>query len=262
MFRTRALTNFPIGAVRHKLVLSIEIEDNGPGVPADLAESIFYPLVTGRAGWYRPRSAHLPGPGEPARRTYRVPVPAGQDGLHGAAARWRAGAGTRMNGRQLSVWVVDDDASVRWVLDRALNNEGMNTRTFESADSLFEALTHRAARCADFGRAHARHRRHGSPAPAGEGRLLVPGDRDHGPRRTWTAPWRPTRAAPSSTCPSPSTWTMPWPWCAGPRRFGPRITGWPGRGRPAGADDDRPRASHAGGLPYHRPAVPLEHDAC
>ena len=49
-FRTRALTNFAIGATRHKLVLSIEIEDNGPGVPADLAESIFYPLVTGRTG--------------------------------------------------------------------------------------------------------------------------------------------------------------------------------------------------------------------
>jgi len=48
IFRTRALTNFPIGAVRHRLVLSIEVEDNGPGVPADLAESIFYPLVTGR----------------------------------------------------------------------------------------------------------------------------------------------------------------------------------------------------------------------
>ena len=45
-----------------------------------------------------------------------------------------------MSTRQLSVWVVDDDASVRWVLDRALNNEGMNTRMFESADSLFEAL--------------------------------------------------------------------------------------------------------------------------
>jgi two-component system nitrogen regulation response regulator GlnG len=45
-----------------------------------------------------------------------------------------------MSTRELSVWVVDDDASVRWVLDRALNNEGMNTRTFESADSLFEAL--------------------------------------------------------------------------------------------------------------------------
>ena len=48
IFRTRALTNFPIGPSRHKLVLSIEIEDNGPGVPGDLAESIFYPLVTGR----------------------------------------------------------------------------------------------------------------------------------------------------------------------------------------------------------------------
>ncbi len=48
LFRTRALTNYPIGAVRHKLVVSIEIEDSGPGVPTDLAESIFYPLVTGR----------------------------------------------------------------------------------------------------------------------------------------------------------------------------------------------------------------------
>ena len=45
-----------------------------------------------------------------------------------------------MSTRQLSVWVVDDDASVRWVLDRALNNAGMNPRMFESADSLFEAL--------------------------------------------------------------------------------------------------------------------------
>jgi len=49
LFRTRALTNFPIGADRHKLVLSIEVEDDGPGVPAELAESIFYPLVTGRS---------------------------------------------------------------------------------------------------------------------------------------------------------------------------------------------------------------------
>jgi len=48
LFRTRARTNFPIGADRHKLVLSIDIEDNGPGVPPDLAASIFYPLVTGR----------------------------------------------------------------------------------------------------------------------------------------------------------------------------------------------------------------------
>ncbi len=40
----------------------------------------------------------------------------------------------------LRVWVVDDDASVRWVLERALLTEGMNTRTFETAESLFAAL--------------------------------------------------------------------------------------------------------------------------
>ena len=62
-----------------------------------------------------------------------------------------------MSARELSVWVVDDDASVRWVLDRALNNEGMNTRTFESADTLFDALKSGAARRSDLRRAHARH---------------------------------------------------------------------------------------------------------
>lgn len=45
-----------------------------------------------------------------------------------------------MTGKQLSVWVVDDDASVRWVLERALTNEGIDTRVFDSADALFDAL--------------------------------------------------------------------------------------------------------------------------
>jgi two-component system nitrogen regulation sensor histidine kinase GlnL len=48
VFRTRVLSNFAIGQIRHKLVASVEIEDDGPGIPADLADSIFYPLVTGR----------------------------------------------------------------------------------------------------------------------------------------------------------------------------------------------------------------------
>lgn len=50
-----------------------------------------------------------------------------------------------MNAREpadgrLTVWIVDDEASVRWVLEKALANEGMQTRTFESAEGLFEAL--------------------------------------------------------------------------------------------------------------------------
>jgi len=49
LFRTRALSNVSIGNARHRLVASLQIEDNGPGVPEDLRSSIFYPLVTGRA---------------------------------------------------------------------------------------------------------------------------------------------------------------------------------------------------------------------
>ncbi len=48
VFRTRALTNFTLNGQQHRLVLSLEVEDNGPGVPEELQETIFYPLVTGR----------------------------------------------------------------------------------------------------------------------------------------------------------------------------------------------------------------------
>lgn len=50
VLRTRALTNYVIGNQRHKVVASIEFEDDGPGVPPELGDSIFYPLVSGRAG--------------------------------------------------------------------------------------------------------------------------------------------------------------------------------------------------------------------
>ena len=46
--RTRAIMNFTIGDIRHRAVASIEIEDDGPGIPSDLQDSIFYPLVTSR----------------------------------------------------------------------------------------------------------------------------------------------------------------------------------------------------------------------
>jgi len=46
--RTRASNNFTIGDVRYATVASIEIEDDGPGIPPDLWDSVFYPLVTGR----------------------------------------------------------------------------------------------------------------------------------------------------------------------------------------------------------------------
>jgi len=48
IFRTRALSNFTLGDKPHRLVLSAEVEDNGPGIPEELKETIFYPLVTGK----------------------------------------------------------------------------------------------------------------------------------------------------------------------------------------------------------------------
>jgi len=47
-FRTRAFSNYTLGGERHRLVLCAEVEDNGPGIPDELRETIFYPLVTGR----------------------------------------------------------------------------------------------------------------------------------------------------------------------------------------------------------------------
>ncbi len=45
-----------------------------------------------------------------------------------------------MASRPLNVWVVDDDQSVRWVLEKALKQAGMETRSFERAEHLLEAL--------------------------------------------------------------------------------------------------------------------------
>ncbi len=46
--RSRAVTNFTIGDIRHRVIASIEIEDDGPGIPRGLQDSVFYPLVTSR----------------------------------------------------------------------------------------------------------------------------------------------------------------------------------------------------------------------
>jgi two-component system nitrogen regulation response regulator GlnG len=45
-----------------------------------------------------------------------------------------------MSNTGLRVWLVDDDASIRWVLERALKNAGMSPRLFESAESALATL--------------------------------------------------------------------------------------------------------------------------
>ncbi len=48
--RTRAVVNATIGTRRHRVVASIQFDDNGAGVPPEIADTIFYPLVTSRPG--------------------------------------------------------------------------------------------------------------------------------------------------------------------------------------------------------------------
>lgn len=48
-FKTRVVRKYTIGHHRHKLVACIEVIDDGPGIPADIKEKIFFPMVTGRA---------------------------------------------------------------------------------------------------------------------------------------------------------------------------------------------------------------------
>lgn len=46
---TRVVNQVTIGGTRHKLALAIKIIDDGPGIPPALKQTLFYPMVTGRA---------------------------------------------------------------------------------------------------------------------------------------------------------------------------------------------------------------------
>jgi two-component system nitrogen regulation response regulator GlnG len=43
--------------------------------------------------------------------------------------------------RTETVWIVDDDRSIRWVVEKALQQEGMTTVSFENADSMLTRLS-------------------------------------------------------------------------------------------------------------------------
>ncbi|MFC2971953.1 nitrogen regulation protein NR(I) [Azotobacter bryophylli] len=43
--------------------------------------------------------------------------------------------------RSENVWIVDDDRSIRWVLEKALQQEGMTTQSFDSADGVLSRLS-------------------------------------------------------------------------------------------------------------------------
>ena len=49
IFRTRVGRQFTIGQITHPLVVQIDITDSGRGIPRDLGETIFLPMITSKA---------------------------------------------------------------------------------------------------------------------------------------------------------------------------------------------------------------------
>jgi two-component system, NtrC family, nitrogen regulation sensor histidine kinase GlnL len=47
---TRVSRGHTFSGVRHRLALDLRVVDNGPGIPDDIRDRIFYPLVSGREG--------------------------------------------------------------------------------------------------------------------------------------------------------------------------------------------------------------------
>ena len=49
IFRTRAERQVTLAKMRYRVAIKLDIIDNGPGIPDNIRDRIFYPLVTGRA---------------------------------------------------------------------------------------------------------------------------------------------------------------------------------------------------------------------
>ncbi len=49
LFKTRILRNFTINQQTHRLALKLEIIDNGQGVPDDIRDKLFFPMISGSA---------------------------------------------------------------------------------------------------------------------------------------------------------------------------------------------------------------------
>ncbi len=48
-FTTRTLRQYAIGQQFHRVVIKVDIEDNGNGVPEHIRDQLFFPMITGRS---------------------------------------------------------------------------------------------------------------------------------------------------------------------------------------------------------------------
>ena len=144
--RTRAEHGVRIGDTPHALALRLEIIDDGRGVPEELAERIFLPLVRGHAAGHRARPGAGPTGRPRASRLARLSLPPGHTvftlllPMDGRRTRRMSPEATSMAAR---IWIVDDDRPVRFVLATALREAGYAVDGFENARDALEALRDR-----------------------------------------------------------------------------------------------------------------------
>ncbi|MEX8496991.1 MAG: nitrogen regulation protein NR(II) [Leptothrix ochracea] len=86
ILRTRAARQITIGLHRYRLALELHIEDNGPGVAAEIRDRIFFPLVSGRDGgsglgltlaqdFIQQHRGTIECESEPGRTLFRILIP-------------------------------------------------------------------------------------------------------------------------------------------------------------------------------------------
>jgi two-component system nitrogen regulation sensor histidine kinase GlnL len=86
ILRTRAERQVTLAKRRYRLAVAVEVIDNGPGIPAEIRDSIFYPLVTGREdgtglgltlaqSFVQQHHGSIECDSEPGRTSFRVLLP-------------------------------------------------------------------------------------------------------------------------------------------------------------------------------------------
>ncbi len=86
ILRTRVARRVTINRQLHRLALVLHIEDNGPGIPQDIRDRVFYPLVSGREGgsglgltlaqtFVQQHQGTIECESEPGRTVFRILIP-------------------------------------------------------------------------------------------------------------------------------------------------------------------------------------------
>ncbi|MFG6448495.1 nitrogen regulation protein NR(II) [Roseateles sp. BYS180W] len=88
--RTRVARQVTLGKRRWRLALELQVQDNGPGVPQELQERVFLPLVSGRDGgtglgltlaqtFVQQHNGLLDFESQPGRTVFRITLPLEED---------------------------------------------------------------------------------------------------------------------------------------------------------------------------------------